>query len=198
MQARDGTYCIDVQLGDGQQCEDFYTNDQGTIHLCAPSEDAARSCTPMTPSFFCSPPPLAPPPSPLVPVDPWFLILRQVTPSVFDATVKSTFRQNEDSPEADVFTNIGALNWTQPRYLDGSGKHYFKAIWISDDGNQQSTVEWKQSNSPLSSTLSGYEPIQVFDASRTGCEKLLGIGKSADPRCMVDGNGGNPCWWNCL
>ena len=160
----------------------------------APPQSPPSPCPPPLPSY---PPPSLPPPSPLSPpLTPWTLILRQVSPSKFAAASKSDFLQNEDNPEANTFTNIGALDWSDERYREG-GKYHFKAVWTSSTGAEQ-VVEWKQTSTPMESSPTGFEPMQVFDASRSNCAKLAGIGASGQTQCLVDGNGADDCWWNCF
>eukprot|EP00964_Phaeocystis_antarctica_P103979 scaffold69176_cov60-Phaeocystis_antarctica.AAC.1 len=165
-----------------------------TYPVFDPSREQCADCG------FRAPPPPAPPSE-------WVLILRQTVPSTFALAAKTTFLENENNPQADTFTNMGLIQWADARYRV-NGKLRFLAVWTRKTNGKTFEVEWEQANDPMTDQPTGYEKIRVQgedpskrgpdDSGKNAQQKLAGIAKSNTDKCMADGNGDGPGWWNCF
>lgn len=131
------------------------------------------------------------------------LLARQDTEKcMFDASASRTYLMNSNNPSADCFMNVGSQDWNSLKGSDG--KLTFKLQWHQFGG---SVVEynWRQSSLLTQTAPVGFEALDAETKadSANGCQScgpgFCGMALSDSPsRCVMDGNGHEGCWWNCV
>ncbi|SVD40192.1 uncharacterized protein METZ01_LOCUS393046, partial [marine metagenome] len=139
----------------------------------------------------------------------WQLIARQVDSDnftvdpdeLFDSNARTTFLENEIDDSSSTFMSIGNLN--RSNYTDTDGNYKFKLEWdgmemVSEDIKE---VTWTQTSWLTDSTIQGFQEIGTSGyvaGTNTSCNGFFGLGKSQYSSCVIDGNGGNSCWFHCV
>jgi len=119
--------------------------------------------------------------------------------ALFSNDAKNSLLQNSNNASANSYMNMGNVDWDQYRQSDG--KFHFQILWAGHDLNDLVTVMWKQTNPPNESVIEGFE-FQTSSSSWVDtegyCTGFRGLGTSDYSGCVLDGNAGLGCWYNCI
>jgi len=129
----------------------------------------------------------------------WNLIVNQidVANNLFPSGTKDTFLYNEDDESANPFMSLGNLNWECYRSVDGL--FTFKVQWFDGDLDGDMNSTWRQSSIPSETTsITDFEYLEGDADTSNGCTGFHGVAISDEDACVIDGNGGAYCWYNCM
>jgi len=126
----------------------------------------------------------------------WILIAAQAYPELFPKSTKNNFELNAKDPSSPSFMNI--KNKLGGGKCKRDGMYDFKLDWGLINGKSK-TVRWVQSSNPTETTsISDFKLTEGEVNVTHGCNGFKGLAKSTSGSCVVDGNGANGCWWNCV
>eukprot|EP00930_Biecheleria_cincta_P038307 TRINITY_DN26329_c0_g1_i1.p1 TRINITY_DN26329_c0_g1~~TRINITY_DN26329_c0_g1_i1.p1 ORF type:complete len:974 (+),score=148.58 TRINITY_DN26329_c0_g1_i1:55-2922(+) len=133
----------------------------------------------------------------------WKLIARQdVHRSLFSPDAKTTFLQNQNDPDAEVFMAVGLLDPCDSRLRSTSGKYRFKLLYNRLRDASRTVLEWQQSSWITEPMIKGFEALHPADIGPS-CNppgiKFTGLGRSDCAHTIFDGTrSSHAFWWNSV
>eukprot|EP01084_Bolivina_argentea_P126701 224279_1 len=116
---------------------------------------------------------------------------------LFDPTVRNTGLENENNISANTYCKIGTFDYTNPNYIDSTGKYNFKLVFLNVNFSIDEII-WKQTSWITETIIVGFEPISMSDQSAfIGTSKeFKGLAYSESSSAYLDGNGQETDWFN--
>jgi len=129
----------------------------------------------------------------------WFKVASQTYKDwhLWHGVIESGQNVNEDEPGQLSFCNLMGLN--SGDFL-ADGTHYFHMIQELEDGRKHE-FRWSQTSWLLDSKIQGYieqEAPKCNSEVEKSCRMFKGLGRSSDKGVLLDGNGGDGCWYNSV
>jgi len=105
--------------------------------------------------------------------------------------------ENEDDPEANTYSIIGALD--ESEYLLNGGYYDLKLIYkYHDEEHPEDVLEWTQTSWITENTITGADLSKIVDDEQGG-RRFYGLGRSNSGPTYLDGDGtATTYWWHAV